>query len=181
MAMPEESQGLLEKEGFPVLYTGLGKINSTYRLMLALSQLREKRPKAVINFGSAGSRVFNTRFSQRDMDVTALGFAPGQTPFDDSPATLESPKRILSLPSGHCGTGDSFETGVSKVDCNVVDMEAYAFAKICYQEKLPFLSVKYITDGADESASDDWSNHVHRAASRFIEICHSIHQPNLFF
>ena len=38
----------------------------------------------------------------------------------------------------------------------VVDMEAYALAKICYLRKVPFVSFKYITDGADEQAHEDW-------------------------
>jgi adenosylhomocysteine nucleosidase len=35
-------------------------------------------------------------------------------------------------------------------------MEAYALAKICYLRKIPFVSFKYITDGADEQAHEDW-------------------------
>ena len=35
-------------------------------------------------------------------------------------------------------------------------MEAYALAKVCYMRDIPFISFKYITDGADEQAHEDW-------------------------
>ena len=35
-------------------------------------------------------------------------------------------------------------------------MEAYALAKVCYRYDIPFVSFKYITDGADEQAHEDW-------------------------
>ena len=35
-------------------------------------------------------------------------------------------------------------------------MEAYALAKVCYHYDIPFISFKYITDGADEQAHEDW-------------------------
>lgn len=80
------------------------------------------------------------------------------------------PKRLHSLATGTCGSGDSFETGSVKVQCDVVDMEAFALAKVCHMEGLPFLSVKYITDGCDHNAHNDWSENLHRAAASFIEV-----------
>ena len=43
-------------------------------------------------------------------------------------------------------------------------MEAYALAKVAMMENLPFLSLKYISDGADGNADDDWSLQVKKAA-----------------
>ncbi len=178
IALKEESQGLFETRGIPVLYTGLGKLNAAIPLTQALIS-RPQRPRMVINFGTAGSPAFPThalveitRFVQRDMDVSALGFAPGVTPFDDTPATLEVPKRLKSLPSGTCGTcgtGDRFETGRPLVECDVVDMEAFAMAKVCHHLSVPFVSLKYITDGSDPNAHNDWAANLPRAAACFIE------------
>ena len=42
----------------------------------------------------------------------------------------------------------------------VVDMEAYALAKGCYHYDVPFISFKYITDGADEQAHEDWEENL---------------------
>jgi len=35
-------------------------------------------------------------------------------------------------------------------------MEAYALAKACWRARVQFGSVKYVTDGADHAAADDW-------------------------
>jgi adenosylhomocysteine nucleosidase len=176
MALEIESQGLFAVRRVPVLYTGVGKINATLALSRKLAQYRAagRRGPRVLNLGTAGSRHFTRgalvechHFVQRDMDVSALGFAPGHTPFDDTPARLEFPRTFTNLPAGICGTGDSFETGVPRVSCEVIDMEGYALAKVCHFEQLQFACVKYITDGADHTAADDWQNNLSAAAAGF--------------
>ncbi len=143
MALEIESQGLFAERGVPVLYTGLGKVNAAYRLARALTEHRAKHGSLpqVVNFGTvgspklaAGSVVACRRFVQRDMDVTGLGFALGTTPFEDVPPTLEFASLFPELPEGVCGTGDRFETGKPLVDCDVIDMEGYALAKVCHLE-----------------------------------------------
>ena len=202
-AMPEELQGLFEAAQIPVVYTGLGKVNACYFLMRALAQLRElgQIPRAVVNFGTAGSSSFKThslveitKFVQRDMDVTALGFARGTTPYDTEPAVIAVEKVLSQLVSGCCGTGDNFEITHPETQFaahdeelqpsffgeaprslllphyDVVDMEAYALAKVCLFEDLRFVAVKYISDGADHSASNDWVANLPRAAAEFFKI-----------
>ena len=97
VALADESAGLLEQAGAAVLYTGVGKVNATYALTRRLVEYRAqgRTMPRVLNLGTAGSRVYPTgslvachRFIQRDMDATALGFAPGATPFDPTPAEL---------------------------------------------------------------------------------------------
>jgi adenosylhomocysteine nucleosidase len=88
----------------------------------------------------------------------------GKTPAENHiPLVLEHRKFVDDMLCGTCGTGDSFETCAPKVECDVVDMEAYAFAKVCMFEKINFISLKYITDGADEGASQDWPEEVKKA------------------
>jgi adenosylhomocysteine nucleosidase len=178
-AMKEEAQDLFEKNGIPVLYTGIGKVNAAHRFAWELSRLvaRGEKPRVVINFGTAGSPKFPThtlvectRFVQRDMDVSPLGFAPGTTPFETDPAVIVVPKRFTNLLTGVCGTGDNFETAKPKVACDVVDMEAYALAKICMREQIPFISLKYISDGSDHNAHNDWTENVVKAAASFLAI-----------
>lgn len=179
MALEAEGQGVFEQAGVPVLYSGVGKVNAAIALTQKLAAYRHQNlnPPLVVNFGSAGSRSFATGmlvacsvFVQRDMDVRALGFARGVTPFESCPARIEFPVMFHDLPAGVCGSGDSFETGVTELDCDVVDMEAYAFAKVCWLEGARFACVKYITDGADHAAADDWQNNLHRAADAFLRL-----------
>jgi adenosylhomocysteine nucleosidase len=183
MALDVESDGLFEKHGVPVLYTGLGKINAAIALTRRLAAYRHcgREVPQVINFGTAGSRRFVTgtlvgchRFVQRDMDVRALGFAYGVTPYDDIPAELEFPPAFTQLPQGLCGSGDSFATGESVMHCDVVDMEAYAYAKVCRLEGAEFACAKYITDGADHAAADEWSTNLAAAAAAFWQLYMSI-------
>ena len=179
MALPVESQGIFERAGVPVLFCGLGKVNAATALARRLTQYRaagQPLPR-VVNFGSAGSRHFASgalvacrRFVQRDLDVSALGFALGHTPFEEVPAELQFRPVFIHLPEGLCGSGDSFETGAAKLHCEVVDMEAYALAKVCYVEGAPFACAKYITDGADHAAARDWESNLKHAAVAFWQL-----------
>jgi adenosylhomocysteine nucleosidase len=176
MALKQEAMGLLDPLGVDLLYTGIGKVNATYSLTRELTQRRQqgRSPTRVVNLGTAGSRCFRTgdliachQFVQRDMDVTPLGFAHGETPYETTPLMLESPVLFPELTRGICGSGDSFVTGELVMDCQVMDMEAYALAKVCRAEEMPFAAVKYITDGADADAAEHWPERLRHAAEAF--------------
>ncbi len=178
MALPAESAGVFEAAAVPVLYCGVGKINAAIALTRELCRYAQANlpPPLVVNFGSAGSRIHRAgallachEFVQRDMDVSGLGFPLGVTPFDPAPAKLRFDRVFTHLDTAVCGSGDSFVTAPSALACDVVDMEAYALAKICRLEEARFGCVKYITDGADHQAAAHWQNNVHRAAQSFLD------------
>ncbi len=179
MALRVESAGVFEAAGVPVLYCGVGKVNAAMALTRELTcyRLRGQAMPLVLNFGSAGSRrhaagtlVECHEFVQRDMDVSGLGFALGVTPYDEAPDCLHFERKFTQLASAVCGSGDSFATGVVGVDCAVVDMEAYALAKTCWSHQAQFACVKFVTDGADHAAADDWQSNVHKAAHEFLSL-----------
>ena len=179
MALPIESQGVFEQAGVAVLYTGIGKINATHALTRRLAEYRHagRTLPLVINFGTTGSHCFDTgtivachQFIQRDMDVTGLGFELGVTPFEDLPALLEFPAVFTALPNARCGSGDGFVTGGLTASCDVIDMEGYALAKVCRLENARFACAKYVTDGADHSAGDDWQSNLPQAAAAFLAL-----------
>ena len=145
-------------KNFHIEYTGVGKINATFK---TLEIINEFSPKLIINYGTAGSLNNNlnglcevSEFLQRDMDATSLGFQYGETPFD----------KISTITFGRsgyiCGSGDNFVTGIPKLQTDLVDMEAYAIAKVCLLKKVNFLCFKYISDKADENAADNWKKNV---------------------
>lgn len=153
------------------IITGIGKVNAAYKLTKIIQY---KRPSLIVNLGSAGSSFFRkgdivccTKFIQRDMDVRGLGYQLYETPLSGLPPILEYGLKMDGLQEGICGTGDNFEMDHSEVLYNVVDMEAYALAMIAMKEKIPFLCLKYISDGADDNAAEDWSIQVHKAAVAF--------------
>ena len=173
-ALEIETQGKLKEwEPHDILYTGVGKVNATYALTKRLSWEGsinyESRKTLVVNYGTAGSRKIKkgqlvdcTKFIQRDMDVTGLGFMRGETPFEKEPPLMLESKSDFN-PIGRyatCGTGDCFVEDKSQYYGEVVDMEAYALAKVCHNYDIPFISFKYITDGADEQAHEDWEKNL---------------------
>ncbi len=185
MAVPAESAGVFEADGVPVLYCGVGKINAAVALTRELRRyVHHAQPlPLVLNVGTAGSPVHETgsllechEFVQRDMDVSGLGFALGVTPFDEVPPRLSFARRFPQLTAAVCGSGDSFVTSVSFADWAVVDMEAYALAKVCWIEKARFACVKYVTDGADHAAAHHWQSNVHSAAEEFLSLYRSVRQ-----
>ncbi len=177
MALPQESRGLLERAGAQVLYTGVGKVNAAATLARHLAGIRcrgETQP-LVVNMGTAGSRtiaahtlVACSRFSQRDMDVSGLGFAPGVTPFDSCAPVLEFPDVFAHLPRATCSTADSFATHRHEVDGDLVDMEGFALARVCLADEARFACVKYITDGADSDSATHWEAALDNAARAFV-------------
>jgi len=163
-AMETEAQGLFD--GFHTIYTGVGKVNAAYQLMFGLQKWKEDfgaYPELVLNVGSAGSSLFSsgsvvncTQFIQRDMDVTAFGHTRYTTPNEDSSPVFSAGLRCEPFPQGVCGSGDSFSTDGRMLGWNVVDMEAYALAKVCVGQGVPFCCLKYISDGADDQAVVSW-------------------------
>ena len=156
-------------------YTGVGKINATYNLTKIIDKYK---PKEIINFGTAGATdkelngiIECTKFYQRDMDVTGLmNLKIGQTPFDNI-------NEIISSEIGYsCGSGDSFVTGQVPIKVDVVDMEAYALAKVCKLEDINFRCFKFISDNADDSASSDWIKNCEKGAKLFK---HKLKEINL--
>ena len=183
-ALKRETQGQLDDD-YDVIYTGVGKINATFHLYSKLGEIYnsyQELPKLVINYGTAGSRelpigelVDCTKFIQRDMNVTSLGFMRGQTPFEeDVPLVLDSVKVKFNPIGKHyvCGSGDNFVEDIeNEIDyIDVFDMEAYALAKVCNHYKVPFISFKYITDNADGRSSKDWEENCSDGIKKFKEI-----------
>ena len=179
-ALEVETQGQLED--YRVLYTGVGKVNATFELTKVLQKAHlhymPPMPKLVINYGTAGSRKIKkkqlvdcTKFIQRDMDVTGLGFMKGETPFESDPSiTIQSTSEFNPIGrNASCGSGDSFVEDRTNYYGEVVDMEAYALAKVCYHYDISFISLKYITDGADEQSHEDWEQNLANGIVEFKE------------
>tara|TARA_B100001059_G_scaffold231767_1_gene268297 strand:+ start:581 stop:1108 length:528 start_codon:yes stop_codon:yes gene_type:complete len=147
-------------------YTGVGKINATYNLTKIIHKYK---PTEIINFGTAGAinKKLNgivecTSFYQRDMDVSSLmNLKIGQTPFDQI-------NEIIQSKDGYsCGSGDSFVNKQITMKVDVVDMEAYAIAKVCKLENINFRCFKFISDHADEAANIDWIKNCEKGAKLF--------------
>lgn len=172
-----ESEAAEEFTDCNTLITGIGKVSAAYALTKSIAQ---HKPAMIINLGSAGSNTFSkgtivccTQFIQRDMDVRGLGFQLYETPLSGIDPVLQYGLQMEGMPQAICGTGDSFEMNHDVTAYTVVDMEAYPLALIAQKENIPFLCLKYISDGADGSAADDWNELVHKAATAFRQLLFS--------
>ncbi len=175
MALEQEEQGKIKNRfpDVPILFTGIGKVNAAYKLAVFL----EKNPRIhnVLNLGTAGSRKFKkgtlvncNRFFQRDMDCTAFGNEIGETPFEKDTKFLKWERKFKELPEACCGSGDNFATSQIE-ECEVVDMEAYALAKVCKDMGCGFTSIKYITDGLNDDSVESWNNMLNSASTAFVD------------
>ena len=158
IALPEEAEGL---KGHSIYLSGCGKVNATIATMEAI----DAGAKKIINYGTAGAvgdisgLVEVTGYVDRDMDVRPLGFRLGQTPFEEG---IRIGRRGLVV-----GSGDSFAIGKPEIECDIVDMEAYAIARVCKKYDVEFKCFKYISDNADENAASDWKENIKKGNKLF--------------
>jgi adenosylhomocysteine nucleosidase len=166
IALEDEAPQLKGREG--VYFTGVGKVNAA----LAAAMLIERHsPGEVWNFGTAGGITVGpglhecTRFVQRDMDCSPLGFAVGRTPFEDELEIAFGGNGLA------CGSGDQFVTNPAlSVSVDIVEMEAYAIAKACLRAGVKFRCFKYVSDSADSSSATEWQQNKHRGEELFLKI-----------
>ena len=150
-------------------HTGVGKINASIKLM---ELINVHKPNQIINYGTAGSfkkeisgLIECTTFVQHDMDARGLlDFKLGETPFDPISKIILSDKGYI------CATGDRFVKNKLEINCDIVDMEAYALAKVCKLNGIEFKCFKYISDYANDESSNDWIENCHKGASEFLSL-----------
>lgn len=157
VALEEE----LPKSELPELrieYSGVGKINATYKTFEVIERFQ---PKLIINYGTAGTLKKElsglhevSGFYQRDMDVRQLGFEIGKTPFEKGMGLCFGRNGLT------CGTGDTFVDSPPLLKTDLVDMEAYAIAKVCQLRDINFICFKYISDNVDTEAPNNWKKNV---------------------
>src|SRR5690606_35776318 len=120
---------------------------------LARREAEGRRPALIVSLGSAGSRVLEqtevyqvASVSYRDMDASALGFAPGITPFLDLPARLDMPLGVPGLKRASLSTGANLVSGVAYdgIDADMVDMETYAHLRAAMHFGIPLIGLRGI-------------------------------------
>lgn len=174
-ALQSESRERFETLGYPVLYTGVGKLNAAIHLLsYGLDRLNIK---AIINLGTAVSGQYKpgtilqvSRFLQRDMLCQPL--VPKYfTPFE----VMEFPYLDLYnfdtdfFENVTCGTGDSFLSScLIGREYEIADMEGFALAKVAKVLGIPLLSLKYVSDSGD---SDEWVQSLDKASKALTEAC----------
>lgn len=151
--------------GLPVLLTGVGKVASAVSVTARLAG-EDRTGLRVVNIGTAGALrpdveglFVPSRVVNHDISAAALA-ALGAPTIDE-----------LVLPGGDgtvLATGDTFVADPVLRDelarrADLVDMEGFAVASACAHFELPVQLVKYVSDTADDSATD-WPTALDRSA-----------------
>lgn len=183
-------QGLLEGVTVLLAECGVGKVNAA-----ALTQLLiDRGVRSVVFTGVAGALdprlqvgdvVISTEAVQYDVDVTALGYRPGEVPgsglvFEANPRLVAAARAAAAALDdvggvfvGRIASGDSF---VSSAEAShairesfaalCAEMEGAACAQVCAGWGVPFVIVRSISDRADHSAQVDFRSFTALAAAR---------------
>jgi len=152
--------------------SGIGKVNAATS---ALKMISEKKIDELYNIGFSGAVhglrrgtvIAATAYQECDFDLTPLGYPLGEKPgqnfvYHSDPAMLEAAEKI-GLLTCKIGTGDMFLTSQSKKKefyelfgvCSF-DMESAAIGSVCERYGIPFLSIRKISDDAEDSAVEDY-------------------------
>lgn len=180
MAAPEEYGPALRQRITPLM-TGIGPVEAAVVVSAALARLAAQGdlPEVVVCLGSAGSRHLQqagvyqaASVSYRDMDVSALGFAPGVTPGLDLPAEVPLPFRIPNIPAARLSSGAAIVSGegYDPIDADMVDMESYAVCRACLAFGVPMIGLRGISDGAAPLGGYmDWTRYLAEIDRRLAE------------
>ena len=168
---------------------GIGKVNAAMGATLALT-LGEY--DGVINTGWSGAVsgvqkgeiIVSDSCVECDFDLTPIGRLPGQKPGQDeyiykcNSDLANKVKAIGGFTHGNLGTGDFFLTDKARRDhykelfnIKSFDMESGALAAACYLlGKIPFVSIRKISDSADDVATDEYTNSLTGDLTAFSDI-----------
>ena len=154
------------------LITGVGPIEAAIVLTEHLTRLSadDRLPLLVVSLGSAGSAELEqcglyqaSEVSWRDMDASAIGFAPGVVPFLDLPATLKLGPFVPGIAMATLSTGANVVSGSAYEGIveQMVDMETYAVLRACQRFGLPLIALRGISDGDRELGKlADWTDYL---------------------
>ncbi len=172
-----------------LLCSYIGKVNAACACALALAR---EGFDGVLNIGYSGAVsgllkndvVAGTSYTECDFDLTPIGYLPGEK-LKGKPYIFEAHKTLLaaaekSIPgikTGKLGTGDFFLTDPVKreryrelFEICAFDMESGAIASVCHTLDVPFLSIRKISDDADDTASSAYREALGSAEKALSDI-----------
>ena len=175
--MATQAEYLCElRKRFEPFVCGVGPVEAASTTALRLAQ---GDADLVVSLGSAGSARLPqghvaqvSHVSYRDMDATALGFAPGATPFLDLPAIVELGSPVPGIPPARLATGASVVSGegYSSIDADMVDMETWGVMRACQLHNIRLVGLRAVSDGSEPLGGyRDWADHLPRVDRALAE------------
>lgn len=152
---------------------GVGKTNVSMASMLLIGC---EKADIILNAGLSGAVsscrrgdiMVGERYVECDFDLTTIGYKPGEKP-DGQKYIYFGDKALINIgkecgaKSGALGSGDIFLTDREKKNyykdmfcINAFDMETGAIAAVCDKCNIPFMSVRKISDDAEDAAYESY-------------------------
>lgn len=191
----EYREGTLFGREAVVCKCGVGKVNAAVCTQVLIDRFAVE---AIVFTGVAGALdpklaigdvVVSSECMQHDMDVSALGYARGVIPYQELSVFPADPTlRDLALRAGEalfpgrmsCGrvlSGDQFIASRGKVEelhrelgGSCAEMEGAAVAQVCAANRIPYVVIRSMSDKADGSAPENFSDFVGRAAENSFRL-----------
>ncbi|MBP1640526.1 MAG: nucleosidase [Bacteroidetes bacterium] len=164
-AIPQERVEV-DFSGCTITYceTGIGKVNA---VLAVIDAMADNKPDLILNIGTAGSAdrdvdsiIICDTFVDRDMKKCKDFGVAYHLDFKEE---LKSISIIEDWDTNNiCNTGDSFVTRIID-EADAFDMENFAVAALCKRRRIPFVSVKYITDRIGENSVKHWEDKLEDA------------------
>ncbi|OJU15403.1 MAG: hypothetical protein BGN88_07790 [Clostridiales bacterium 43-6] len=153
---------------------GIGKVNAASAAAMLIAK---DKADILINFGLSGivsdlkkgDIAICKSFIEHDFDITPFGYKPAQKPQETY--CYKADQTLLKLfvnlypflKSAVAVTGDQFICDKTTKDflknefsAQCCDMESAAIASVCHQGDIPFVSLRKMSDDADETATMEY-------------------------
>ncbi|AIQ63738.1 MTA/SAH nucleosidase [Paenibacillus stellifer] len=187
-------KGTIGGHSVVVTKCGVGKVNAAVATQILIQQCGAAK---VVFTGVAGALhpeldvgdiVISSECMQHDMDVTALGYAPGVIPYQDTSVFPADPElvriagkvcleREVRYVTGRVLSGDRFVANHELVawlreEMNgaCAEMEGAALAQACYMNGVPYVVIRAMSDKADGSADVSYTEFTETASRLSHEI-----------
>lgn len=167
---------------------GIGKVNAATATAFLIADCKTDY---ILNAGLSGaisgvSRediVAGESYIECDFDLRAIGYDLAVKPDGEEyihpcdSKLLSYAKRIDNMKVGRLGTGDIFLADKEKKELfkqlfnlTAFDMETAAIASVCRKNDTPMLSIRKISDDADDTSKDDYQEMNNRAEACLTEV-----------
>ena len=153
--------------------SGIGKVTAA---LAAADLYYNFKVTAVMSAGLSGAVshlkkgdiVAGDSYVECDFDLREFGYPLGKKPggeyiYKADDELLSAAMSLDGMKKGRLGTGDFFLTDSQKKDeyrnefvINAFDMESAGIAAACHKYGIPFLSIRKISDDADDTAIDSY-------------------------
>lgn len=191
--------GLYLDQDVVVVVCGAGKVNAAACAQLLISEFHVSH---IINIGVAGAVqnhlqmgdiVIGASLIQHDVDLGALGLAPGHMfrmpslAYDADPQLLQLAQQAASSITSQRSYTGIIVTGDQFIACNdkihslatlfqalACEMESASLAQVCSLNQIPFIAIRSISDQANHTAQLDFQQFLAIAASNASALLHAM-------